>query len=48
MIQTVTEHDFVSAFLDWNTYKDCFSYEGLKSLFERQMKTVRNLIERYT
>ena len=34
MIQTVTEHDFVSAFLDWNTYKDCFSYEGLKSLFE--------------
>ena len=34
MIQTLTEHDFVSAFLDWNTYKDCFSYEGLKSLFE--------------
>ena len=34
MIQPVTEHDFVSAFLDWNTYKDCFSYEGLKSLFE--------------
>ena len=33
MIQTVTEHDFVSAFLDWDTYKDCFSYEGLKSLF---------------
>ena len=34
MIQTVTEHDFVSAFLDWDYYKDCFSYEGLKSLFE--------------
>ena len=34
MIQTVTEHDFVSAFLDCNTYKACFRYEGLKSLFE--------------
>ena len=41
MIQTVTEHDFVSAFLDWDTYKDCFSYEGLKSLFEY----FENLIE---
>jgi len=34
MIQTVTEHDFISAFLNWDTYKDYFSYEGLKSLFE--------------
>tara|TARA_R100000458_G_C8022666_1_gene81693 strand:+ start:186 stop:488 length:303 start_codon:yes stop_codon:yes gene_type:complete len=34
MIQTVNEHDFVSAFLDWDYYKDCFSYEGLKSLFK--------------
>ena len=32
MIQTVTEHDFVNAFLDWEYYK--FSIEGLKSLFE--------------
>ena len=32
MIQTVTEHDFVSAFLN-HTY-NTFSYEGLKSLFE--------------
>ena len=31
MIQTVTEHDFVSAFLN-HTY-NTFSYEGLKSLF---------------
>jgi len=35
MIQTVTEHDFVSAFLDWDNWMSkCFSYEGLKSLFE--------------
>lgn len=30
MIQTVTEHDFISAF----SPSDGFSYEGLKSLFQ--------------
>ena len=31
MIQTVTERDFISAFLDYEYYN--FSIEGLKSLF---------------
>lgn len=34
MITTITEHDFINAFKSWETYKNNFSYEGLKVLFE--------------
>tara|TARA_R110002020_G_scaffold469889_1_gene695266 strand:+ start:153 stop:485 length:333 start_codon:yes stop_codon:yes gene_type:complete len=34
MITTITEHDFINAFKSWETYKNDFSYDGLKVLFE--------------
>jgi len=34
MKQTITESQFINAFKSWDTYKNQFSYEGLKALFE--------------
>ena len=34
IVQTVNEHQFIDAFRTWDTYKNNFSYEGLKALFE--------------
>lgn len=33
MYMKVYESDFIDAFKNWETYKDNFSYEGLKELF---------------
>ena len=34
MKQIITESQFINAFKSWDTYKNQFSYEGLKALFE--------------
>jgi len=34
IVQTVNEHQFIDAFKTWDTYKNNFSYEGLKALYE--------------
>ena len=34
MKQTITESQFINAFKSWDTYKNQFSYDGLKALFE--------------
>ena len=34
IIQRVTESQFIDAFKSWDTYKNNFSYEGLKALYE--------------
>ena len=34
IVQTVNENQFIDAFRTWDTYKDNFSYEGLKALYE--------------
>ena len=34
MKQIITESQFINAFKSWDTYKNKFSYEGLKALFE--------------
>ena len=34
MKQTITESQFIDAFKSWDTYKNQFSYDGLKALFE--------------
>ena len=34
IVQTVNEHQFIDAFRTWDTYKNNFSYEGLRALFE--------------
>ena len=34
IVQTVNESQFIDAFRTWDTYKDNFSYEGLKALYE--------------
>ena len=34
MKQIITESQFIDAFKSWDTYKNQFSYEGLKALFE--------------
>ena len=34
IIQRVNEHQFIDAFKTWDTYKNNFSYEGLKSLYD--------------
>ena len=34
IIQRVTESQFIDAFKSWDTYKNNFSYDGLKALYE--------------
>ena len=34
MYPLINEHDFINAFKSWDTYKDSFSYDGLKALYE--------------
>ena len=34
IIERVTESQFINAFKSWDTYKDNFSYEGLRALYE--------------
>ena len=34
IIQRVTESQFIDAFKSWDTYKNNFSYEGLRALYE--------------
>ena len=34
MKQIITESQFINAFKSWDTYKNQFSYKGLKALFE--------------
>tara|TARA_R100000657_G_C4598899_1_gene55354 strand:+ start:106 stop:465 length:360 start_codon:yes stop_codon:yes gene_type:complete len=34
IIERVTESQFINAFKSWDTYKNHFSYEGLKALYE--------------
>ena len=34
MKQTINEYDFIDAFKSWDTYKNQFSYDGLKAMFE--------------
>ena len=34
MVQTITESQFIDAFKSWDAYKNQFSYDGLKALFE--------------
>ena len=34
IVQTINENQFIDAFRTWDTYKDAFSYEGLKALYE--------------
>jgi hypothetical protein len=34
IVQTINEHQFIDAFKTWDTYKNNFSYEGLKALYE--------------
>ena len=34
MYQTINESQFIDAFKQWETYKDNFSYYGLKALYE--------------
>ena len=34
IVQRVNEHQFIDAFRTWDTYKNNFSYEGLKALYE--------------
>ena len=34
IVQTINENQFIDAFRTWDTYKDNFSYEGLKALYE--------------
>ena len=34
IIERVTESQFIDAFRSWDTYKNNFSYEGLKALYE--------------
>ena len=34
MKETLNEHKFIDAFKSWDTYKDNFSYEGLKALWQ--------------
>ena len=34
IIERVTESQFINAFKSWDTYKNNFSYEGLKALYE--------------
>ena len=34
IVQTVNEHQFIDAFKTWDTYKNNFSYEGLRALYE--------------
>ncbi len=34
IVQTVNENQFIDAFRTWDTYKNNFSYEGLKALYE--------------
>jgi len=34
MKQIITESQFINAFKSWDTYKNQFSYDGLKALFE--------------
>ena len=33
MYKTITQYDFEDAFNSWETYKNNFSYEGKKALF---------------
>ena len=34
MYKLINEHDFINAFKSWDTYKNSFSYDGLRALFE--------------
>jgi hypothetical protein len=34
IIERLTESQFINAFKSWDTYKNNFSYEGLKALYE--------------
>ena len=34
MYQLINESQFIQAFKGWDTYKDNFSYEGLKELYQ--------------
>ena len=34
IVQTINEHQFIDAFKSWDTYKNNFSYEGLKALYK--------------
>jgi len=34
IVQTVNENQFIDAFRTWDTYKNNFSYEGLRALYE--------------
>ena len=34
IVQTINENQFIDAFRTWDTYKNNFSYEGLKALYE--------------
>ena len=34
IIQTVNENQFIDSFRTWDTYKNNFSYDGLKALYE--------------
>ena len=34
MINTVTQHEFIDRFISSNTYKNNFSFDGLKTLFD--------------
>jgi len=33
IIQTVNEHQFIDAFRTWDTYKDNFSYDSLRAMY---------------
>ena len=34
IVETISESQFIDAFKKWDTYKDAFSYEGLKALYD--------------
>ena len=34
IVETISESQFIDAFKKWDTYKNAFSYEGLKALYD--------------
>ena len=42
IVQRINEHKFIDAFRTWDTYKNNFSYEGLKALYEELEQVERD------